>query len=132
MTFISKLFTSQRTILSFLSVLCILTLMDAYIAEHVFDIKPCVLCLYQRYVYMIVGGIALVGAFLNLRWFILLCGLGFLIGGGIAIYQVGIEQHIFELPNVCKATHTGGSIEDLKAQLMSKPVIPAMKLPGSF
>lgn len=70
----------------------------AYIAQYGFGLEPCILCLYQRVPFaanIVLGLIALFIAAGSAPqvWILRLCGLAFLIGGGIAAYHVGVEQH---------------------------------------
>jgi disulfide bond formation protein DsbB len=73
-------------------------LATAYIAEIFFGLEPCPLCLYQRIPFALTGVLALLALAGPLsgrleRTVINVCGLVFLIGGAIAVYHVGVEQH---------------------------------------
>jgi disulfide bond formation protein DsbB len=74
----------------------------AYTAEMAFGYEPCKLCLYQRIPFAVTGILALValsGPMEGVRGsrtqtiVIALCGLVYLVGGAIAIYHVGVDQH---------------------------------------
>jgi disulfide bond formation protein DsbB len=107
--------------------LSIAILAAVFTAQYGFGLRPCELCLFQRVPYGVVIFLALLGLGLRLdakRSGLLLglCGLVFAVGGGIALYHTGVEQHWWAGPTSC----TGGlgtvrSIEDLAAML-SKPI----------
>ena len=69
----------------------------AYTAQYGFGLEPCILCLYQRVPYAVALGLGLLGL-VALRpaglqpLLVLIAGLGFLAGAGIAGYHVGVEQ----------------------------------------
>ena len=98
-------------------------LATAYIAEYGFGLEPCVLCLYQRIPYAVVGVLGLVGLIIapdrrRAGWLAAAAGAAFLIGSGIAVYHVGVEQHWWQ-----SATGCGGGlppamdVKDLMASL---------------
>lgn len=97
------------------------------IAEYGFGLLPCPLCLYQRIPYCVVAALALLGMVSRLgagqaALLLGLCGLAFLVGGGLALFHVGVEQHWWAGPASCSAGAGGArNVEDLLAQL-SKPV----------
>ncbi len=74
----------------------------AYTAEIGFGYEPCRLCLYQRIPFAITGILALFAltglmdgmrSDRTLSAIVTLCGVIFLIGGLLAFYHVGVEQH---------------------------------------
>ncbi|KQZ32264.1 disulfide bond formation protein B [Caulobacter sp. Root1472] len=97
-------------------------------AAHAFEtfgkLAPCLLCLKQREVYWVTGAVALVAVVLTRtawadkvrRPLILLIGLGFLYGAGVAAYHAGAEWKWWPGPAACAA---GGaaSADDLVAML---------------
>jgi disulfide bond formation protein DsbB len=91
------------------------------IAHYGFGIKPCILCIYERYIYVALGFIA----FLALRdlfprsWIALLMGATLSAGILLGAYHFGIEQHWWQGTEKCgsgslKAT----TIEGLRQQIM--------------
>ena len=93
---------------------------------------PCTLCLRQREVYWVAGGVAL-GALLLVRllkargWRVasdLLLGLIFLAGMGIAIYHAGAEWKFWPGPTTCASTGGGVSAADLAAMLNGARIRP--------
>ncbi|MDP4795640.1 MAG: disulfide bond formation protein B [Rhodospirillales bacterium] len=99
----------------------------AYIAQFGFGYDPCVLCLYQRVPYALItllGFAALYFVTPVMRQRIaLVAGVVFLVGGGIALYHVGVEQHWWTSAAPCGSS---GEIitttEDFLAALQKKPV----------
>lgn len=103
----------------------------AFVAQYVFGLDPCVLCLYQRIPYGVTAGLAL--------WVMILpgarrdavaviAGLIFAAGGILAIYHVGVEQHWWQAATACGASgHDLGdlrNVADLKTALFAKPSVP--------
>jgi disulfide bond formation protein DsbB len=101
----------------------------ALVAQYGFGLAPCVLCLYQRWPFVLTVLLGLIGLWLVRRGrspapVLLLAGLAFLVNAGIAAFHVGVEQHWWRGTAEC----TGGfdaaaSLEALKAQLLAAPVV---------
>ncbi|MBT7942762.1 MAG: disulfide bond formation protein B [Alphaproteobacteria bacterium] len=103
-------------------------LINAYIAQYVFDLEPCILCLYQRIPYAVAGVLGGVAMFVpGVRlWAVRLAGLAFLVGAGIAFYHVGVEQHWWASAASCGSAGGGdgpATVEELRQLLLNaKPV----------
>ncbi|WP_334130381.1 disulfide bond formation protein B [Sneathiella sp.] len=100
----------------------------AFTSQYVFDLWPCVLCLYQRWPYAMVIILALAGITLRKRYgaapFLLLAALAFLVTAGIGGYHVGVEQGWWEGTAECVGdTGAVSNINDLKAKIMSTPLV---------
>jgi disulfide bond formation protein DsbB len=103
---------------------CAIMLGAAHAFETFGKLAPCLLCLKQREVYWVTGAVALVTIVLSRtawaarvrRPLILLIGLGFLYGAGVALYHAGAEWKWWPGPAACAA---GGaaSAGDLVAML---------------
>jgi disulfide bond formation protein DsbB len=52
-----------------------------------------------------------------------LCGVALLVGGGVAVFHVGVEQHWWTGTPGCGVTATADSIDALRAQIMAAPVV---------
>jgi disulfide bond formation protein DsbB len=107
------------------------SLSAAYISQYGFDLKPCILCLYQRipYTLNILSGIfAFLATFRYPRLAVLLlalCAGAFFAGAGIAGFHVGVEQGWWEGLPSC-----GGdiipqnvSIEELRLSLTHQDIV---------
>ena len=86
---------------------CIISLLSAVYIEHILNIRPCTLCLYQRVPYIISIFICFFGYnyHKNLYWLIFLIII-FIISSILSGYHVGIENNIFEEFSGC----TGNNI----------------------
>ena len=101
----------------------------AYYAEVVHQLEPCILCIYQRVPFALVIVFGLTGIFRPalLKWVLLFAGIVFLVGSGIAIYHVGVEQHWWA------SSCTGGLVSKLSTtsllqELQKKPIKPCDEL----
>ncbi|WP_165188414.1 disulfide bond formation protein B [Caulobacter soli] len=116
------LVAGQWPVLAFVA--CAVMLGAAHAFETFGKLAPCLLCLKQREVYWVTGAVALVTVVLTrTAWadrvrkpLILLIGLGFLYGAGLATYHAGAEWKWWPGPAACAA---GGaaSADDLVAML---------------
>lgn len=103
---------------------CVFMLGTAHAFETFGKLAPCLLCLKQREVYWVTGTVALVAVVLSrTAWAervrkpaILLLGVGFLYGAGLAAYHAGAEWKWWPGPAACAA---GGAVaaDDLVALL---------------
>ena len=103
---------------------CVFMLGTAHAFETFGKLAPCLLCLKQREVYWVTGTIALIAVVLSrTAWadrvrkpLILLLGVGFLYGAGVAAYHAGAEWKWWPGPAACAG---GGSVaaDDLVALL---------------
>ena len=75
----------------------ILSLITAIYIEHIIEIKPCKLCIYQRFPYLVAIFISFLGYYFpnNILWVKLLT-LIFVISFVISGYHVGIENEFFK------------------------------------
>ena len=124
---VESLFNS-RTALVLIALASALALGVAFISQHVFDLPPCDLCIYQRYPYVIAIALCLVTLMPAIQpyaaWALKLLALFLLINSGIATYHVGVEQHWWIGPEGC--TGPGGTpqtLDALRAQIAATPVI---------
>ena len=78
-------------------IVSILSLITAIYIEHVIEIKPCKLCIYQRFPYLVAIFISFLGYYFpnNILWVKLLT-LIFVISFVISGYHVGIENEFFK------------------------------------
>ena len=104
----------------------VIALGTAYTAQYVFGYEPCVLCLYQRVPYAIIGVIGIIALFWcapeKMPLVTAFAGFVFLVSAGISLYHVGVEQTWW----ISVAPCGGGagdiaSTQDLLAALQQKP-----------
>ena len=109
--------------------LSLATLAGAYGSQHWGGLRPCVLCLYQRWPWWIAAGLAVMAlALVRHRGaragLLALAGVTLLAGGGIAVYHVGVEQHWWAGTASCGATGAvPATLAELKRQILSAPVV---------
>ena len=113
-----------RLIFAAILIISLGALANAYVAQYVYGFEPCRLCLYQRVPYAVTALLAIIAFFLASGGgrvaMAALCAGAYLAGAGIAFYHVGVEQHWWL--SECTGTLAKDlSIEEMKAQLMSKP-----------
>jgi len=99
-----------------------------FIFQYGFDLKPCVLCIYQRWPYAV--AIAIGALYLILRGRVndiivrLLLAASFAVTGGIAAFHVGVEQKWWKGTAECSAdTSAGMTMDQLREQLLSAPLV---------
>ena len=107
---------------------CCLVLATAYAFEYLANLQPCVLCIYQRIPYAVAIGLMLVAAILrknsqfNLILFIA-TSVVFAIGSAIAVFHIGIEQHLWQGTPECGNFMETDSVEALRKQLLAQPIV---------
>jgi disulfide bond formation protein DsbB len=122
---------------AFIACASVFFLAAALIAEHVFGLKPCILCLYQRIPYLITAIIGFLGLFFALKklprktgFLLFFAALIFLGQMVLAFYHVGVEQHwwvsVFE---ACKADISGDDINALLKKIESAKSVPCDQIP---
>jgi disulfide bond formation protein DsbB len=104
------------------------SLLAAFFFQYVIGLQPCVLCIWQRWPYAAV--IVMAGLILLAKpgpkaraALLALCGVAFLIGGGIAVFHVGVEQHWWTGTPGCGVPASATSVDALRAQIMAAPVV---------
>jgi len=99
-------------------------LLGALAFQYLGGLAPCHLCLLQRWPH----AAAIVIGLLILAWpkrgLALLGALVVLVGAGIALYHVGVEQHWWAGPTTCTAPEPGAqSSGELLDQILATPVV---------
>jgi disulfide bond formation protein DsbB len=92
--------------------IAVVTLAGAWFFELVLDIKPCPLCLEQRYAYYLaipLGALVAFAAAKDAPRGVLLAGLGLLAlaalgNAGLGAYHAGVEWHFWQGPTDCTGT----------------------------
>lgn len=104
------------------------TLATVFVAQYGFGLKPCVLCVYQRWPYAAIIALAILAYFLRGKiadvYFKGAIALSFAVTAGIGAFHVGVEKGWWEGSAECTAdTSNAVSLADLKAQILSAPLI---------
>ena len=92
--------------------------------QYLGGLAPCKMCIWQRWPHGIAIALGLVALWAPSRLLALLGGAVVLVGSGIGLYHVGVEQKWWQGPTTC----TSGSIsdiapEDLLNQILAAPVV---------
>jgi len=127
---ITNLLAIHRGIALALALASLATIATALYFEYVLGLRPCLLCLYQRWPYYAAIPIALgITLFATTpgpaRAGLGLLGLIFLAGTGLALYHVGVEMGYFLGPTGCggAAAARAGDMDDFMRQLETVRVI---------
>ncbi len=108
-------------------------LLGAYLSQHVGGLAPCPLCLIQRWPHFAVVALGLAAALAGGRvraGLLALCIPALLVSAGYGVYHAGVEQGWFA--SACAAPMSGGSIEDIRAQIMAAPLTRCDEVPWSL
>ena len=113
-----------------------IAIFSALMAEYVFDILPCKMCIYQRYPYyfiILISLIYIVSKKLPLTWYYWIGSLSFAIGLFFSAWHVGIEQKILPGLSGCTNTiNTSQSLAKLKDQILNQNIIACDEIIWSF
>jgi len=118
------------------SILSLFTICGALIAEFVFNLEPCSMCLKQRHPYYFIILIFIIAVFFNLGqkiWFYAGVQIASIYGIFYAFWHVGIENKILSGPEECSGgLHASNNVSSLKEQIMTKAVINCEEVTWSF
>ncbi len=92
-------------------------LLAALALQYLGGLPPCRLCIWQRWPYVALIALGLIGWRWHPRAMLGVATLVLLGGAGLAAYHVGIEQGWWALPAGCVAGGTAETVEDLKRLL---------------
>lgn len=100
----------------------------AYISQYHFDMKPCQLCLYQRWPFFAIIAICLAAFTVKIekskKVAIISCVILLILNASIALYHVGVEKKIFKISESCANTLSENyqSVDELKTALQAAPL----------
>jgi disulfide bond formation protein DsbB len=109
----------------------------ALLSQYWGGLRPCELCLLQRWPWVAAIAISLVALFAGARgalpWLALALAAVFVVGAGLAFYHVGVEQHWFAGPSTCTAgAGKATTLEELKRQLSATAPVLCDKVQWSL
>ena len=109
-----------------LLMIAVTALGSAYTAEFLYSLEPCVLCIYQRIPFAVIGVLGVLAYLFKDRMarvvLTALAGIVLFIGAGIASYHVGVEQHWWASVASCGgAPDQALSIKQFQALLQQEP-----------
>ena len=117
----------QKYWLYLVTLISVVALASAFIAEFYFNLVPCKMCLKQREpYYIIIVGFTLIKIlkWQDRIWFYLGVQLISIYGFFYSIWHVGIENKLLSGPAGCSdGLNITNNASDLKEQILSKPVI---------
>ena len=109
------------------SILSLVAIIAALIAELIFNLEPCSMCLKQRHPYYFIIITFIIFALLKWQkniWFYVGVQLASIYGLFYAFWHVGIENKILSGPSSCShGLKISNDTSDLKEQILSKAVI---------
>ena len=107
--------------------ICVIAITSALIAEYVYGLQPCELCLKQRHPYYLIFVISLIVFFVphfHRLTLYLLIQLGSIYGIFYSAWHVGVENKLLNGPSGCAAGLSEfSSTADLKEQILNKQVV---------
>jgi disulfide bond formation protein DsbB len=115
-----------RNAAAIVAVASVVALMTALGSQYLGKLPPCELCHWQRAPYAAV--VALAGAALlwwpdRVRLAVALSAMAFMVGAGLALFHVGVEQGWFQPPGACSADFDAAkTVEDLKRMIEAAPI----------
>lgn len=101
----------------------------AFAFEHIGGLRPCELCLQQRWPHAIVVGLGLlIVAGRPPAWLsagvLVVAGAVLFYGAATAMFHVGVEQHWWDGTAACGTGDlSGASVAELRAQLLATPLV---------
>lgn len=108
-------------------------LLGAFGFQHLADLPPCKMCLWQRWPHAaaaFIGAVTLALGWYRLAWAGALAALSTAAIGG---YHAGVEQGWWEGPNTCTSGDvTGLSTEALMDQIMNAPLVRCDEIAWQF
>ncbi|MBE9476241.1 MAG: disulfide bond formation protein B [Proteobacteria bacterium] len=96
----------------------------AFAFQHLGDMPPCKMCLWQRWPHAAAIIIGIIGLATGRRELAIFGMLAALTTAGIGVYHAGVEQMWWEGPTTCTSGSIAGlSTDDLLAQILEAPVV---------
>tara|TARA_Y100000768_G_scaffold58158_1_gene39053 strand:+ start:10 stop:495 length:486 start_codon:yes stop_codon:yes gene_type:complete len=120
----------------FLFLISSIAILSALIAEYIYGLQPCELCLKQRHPYYLFIIISLLIFFIPSLYKLITFGLiqiGTVYGIFYSIWHVGVENKLLKGPASCSASLSMSSnTADLKEQILNRQVISCDEVIWSF
>lgn len=127
---------TQRQFFAFYAFLSICFLGTALFFQYVFDMQPCSLCIYQRYPWLMVAILGLLGFSLSskaaYRFLTALIFIALLLGAAIAFYHFGVEQKWWNDHFICESRIDTENYETFKQQLLATKTVDCSKVQWSL
>jgi len=104
-----------------LALASVLILLAVLALQYLGGLAPCHLCVLQRWPYVALVVLGLIGWRWQPRLVLALSALVLLVGAGLAGYHIAVEQGWVALPEGCAAGGSAQTIEQLKQMLATAP-----------
>ena len=120
-----------------LLLIAVTALGSAYTVEFAYSLEPCVLCMYQRIPFAVIGFLGVLAyLFKGRRAMVVLtalAGIVLLIGAGLASYHVGVEKHWWASVASCGgAPDQVLSMEEFQVLLQQEPEKDCSEIDWTF
>ena len=107
-----------------------LMLAAAFGFQHLGELPPCKMCIWQRWPHAAAVVVGLVGALVVHRYLAYAGALAALATSGIGFYHAGVEQDWWEGPSTCTSAPVGDlSVKDLLNQILEAPLVRCDEIP---
>ena len=120
----------------FLFLISSIAILSALIAEYIYGLQPCELCLKQRHPYYLFILISLLIFFIPSLYKLITFGLiqlGTIYGIFYSIWHVGVENKLLKGPANCSASLSiSSNTADLKEQILNRQVISCDEVVWSY
>ena len=112
-------------------------LIAAFAFEYIGGLKPCSLCIYQRIPHILAIALCLLTIVFKLSppfvvWIFTILALTSLVGAGIALFHVGVEQQFWPGTQGCGGNIKAGSVEAFRLKLLQQPIVRCDEIVWSF
>ena len=112
-------------------------LIAAFAFEYIGGLKPCSLCIYQRMPHGLAIALCIVTLVFKFSppfavWIFIILALTSLVGAGIALFHVGVEQQFWSGTQGCGGKIEATSIEAFRLKLLQQPIVRCDEIVWSF
>lgn len=114
------------------------SLCAAWIAQYVFDLAPCDLCLMQRWPYVVLIILSIIAYAVResrVSYIVTILGMvvSYVVGTGIAAFHTGVERHWWKYASDCTTNvASADSIDGLREAILNAPTVRCDEIPWSF
>lgn len=128
MSRITPMFENPRLVALGILLVSLGSLAGAYGSEIHMELKPCILCIYQRWPYVVATSLALLilGLWRNEKlvvWMVWASGIVFYIGATIAGFHAGVEQGWWEFQSSCTVPTDFSNFGDMDLEEIKKTIL---------
>ena len=124
----------------FIFCVCVFSLGFALVSQYGFGLQPCILCIYQRWPFVVAGILGFLAYWVSDRSFnganilIMMCGAAFMVNTGIAMFHVGVEQEWWKGTEACHLPDLSNidSPEAFMEMLENAPLTPCTQPQWDF